>query len=263
VHDLAVQRGGPEALIPGLGALLVFPTAFYFASFYSESLFLLTTVAAFWAAGRGHWSLAGIAGAAASLTRLNGMVIVLPIAWLAWQDAGQRWRSLRLSHLLAVATTLAGAAAYPAYLWVRFGSPWIYFRNADTGWAHRPTPIWGLLANVSNELRWRIRTGASFAESLNFWIGVTSLLLFVALSIILFRRRQYAEGLFAAGNLLVLLNSGSIDALHRYVLTLFPCFLLLGDFLRKRSALGFLYFFCSVALLVTLLTRFVNWIWVA
>ena len=67
-----LAEDGPERVLPGIAVLLCFPTAFYFASFYPKSLFILATAAAFLTSKRGRWGWAGIAGAAAGLTRLNG-----------------------------------------------------------------------------------------------------------------------------------------------------------------------------------------------
>src|SRR5207248_6926983 len=57
------------------GALLVtalFPTAFFFSAIYTESLFLALTVAAFYAARRQRWALAGLCGGLAAATRNTG-----------------------------------------------------------------------------------------------------------------------------------------------------------------------------------------------
>src|SRR5581483_6042753 len=53
--------------------LAVFPTAFFFFAPYSESLFLLLAVTAFWGARTRRWAVAGAAGALAALTRNVGI----------------------------------------------------------------------------------------------------------------------------------------------------------------------------------------------
>ncbi len=58
--------------------LLIFPMSFFFLSYYSESLFFLVTVSAFYYARKQNWLLAGIFGFFASLTRLIG-VLLLPV----------------------------------------------------------------------------------------------------------------------------------------------------------------------------------------
>jgi hypothetical protein len=257
-----LAEGGSERVLPGIAVLLCFPTAFYFASFYPESLFLLATAAAFLASRRGRWGLAGIAGAAAGLTRLNGVLILLPMAWFAWQEMKRQGHRLKPGPLFGLAGAAAGAAAYPIFLWVRFGSPLVYFPGRNSNWEHRPRPFWELPQLIVHELFGRFGDlGAGGKLNFAFQNGV--LVLFTALTIGLVVRRNVPGALYSAATLAVLFNSGSTDSVQRYLLALFPCFFLLSDFLRRRPALAFAYLFGSVGLLVTLLTRFVNWVWVA
>jgi hypothetical protein len=242
-------RSGPGAVVPGIAVLLFFPTAFYFASVYTESLFLLATVAAFWAARKGSWSVAALAGFAAGLTRLNGVLIVLPVAWCAWEAARRDWRALRSRVLFAVTAPVVGAALYPLYLWRAFGSPLLFFHAGGPQWAQRPAPPWALA-----------QTGAQ--GTLELLASVAALALFLTLTAFLFLRRETPEALYAAATLAMLLSSGTLEGLPRYVLPLFPCFLLLADFLRSRPVLAFAYVLGGVGFLVFFLVRFVGWRWV-
>lgn len=248
--DLFESRAGSRAVVPGLAALLFFPTAFYFASVYTESLFLLTTVAALWAARRGRWSLAALAGFAAGLTRLNGVLIALPVAWYAWEAAGRDLRSLRPRAFFASMAPVVGAAVYPLYLWRAFGSPLLFFHAGGGHWAHRPAVPWVLA-----------QTGGQIGPGL--LASVVCLLLFLTLTVFLFLRRETPEALYATATLVMLLSSGSLAGFPRYVLPLFPCFLLLADFLRSRPVLAFAYVMGGIGFLVLFLVRFVGWRWVA
>lgn len=243
-------RSGPGAVVPGIAVLLFFPTAFYFASVYTESLFLLATVATLWAARRERWSVAALAGFAAGLTRLNGVLIVLPVAWCAWEAARREWRALRPPALLAVAAPVVGAALYPLYLWSMFGSPLLFFHAGGAQWAHRPAIPWALAQ-------------AEGQGALGLLASAACLALFLTLTAFLFLRRETPEALYAAATLVMLLSSGSLVGFPRYVLPLFPCFLLLADFLRSRPVLAFAYVLGGVGFLVLLLVRFVGWRWVA
>src|SRR5215469_17373355 len=60
--------------------LCIFPTAFFLFDTYSESLFLLTAVAAIALARRRRWGWVAVAGIAATLTRAIGVVLVLALA---------------------------------------------------------------------------------------------------------------------------------------------------------------------------------------
>src|SRR5579884_2321365 len=61
--------------------IAVFPTALFFFAGYTESLFLLLTVATFYHLRRGDWITAGTFGSLASATRVGGVLLVLPFAY--------------------------------------------------------------------------------------------------------------------------------------------------------------------------------------
>ena len=88
----------------------------------------------------GRWILAGVAGFAACLTRLNGFP-----AGAGDRRRGDRGAARRAAPRLAVRpgrgrsrATLAGAAVYPAYLWRRWGDPLLYVHSKAAGWAQHP-----------------------------------------------------------------------------------------------------------------------------
>ena len=56
--------------------MLLFPTSFFFATIYSESLFLLLAVCAFYFARKKRWVLASLCGGLLTATRLVGVAII-------------------------------------------------------------------------------------------------------------------------------------------------------------------------------------------
>ena len=73
--------------------LAIFPTAFFFQTIYSESLFLLLTIGCIYAARRNEYIIAGIAGALATLTRSPGLLLLVPLVIMYMQGAvAGNWR---------------------------------------------------------------------------------------------------------------------------------------------------------------------------
>lgn len=66
-------------------ALLTTPMTFVLFAPYSEALFLLLAVACFWFLRRRNWVAAGFMGALASLTRQQGILLLLPALWELWE----------------------------------------------------------------------------------------------------------------------------------------------------------------------------------
>jgi hypothetical protein len=259
VADLFEEWGGTGLGSLGIAALLLYPTAFFFAAFYTESLFLLLVAASLWGARRGHWLLAAVAGLLASVTRLNGFLLAPAVAVYAVAARRRAPDAPVGGPLAAVTGPLVGAAVYPAYLWFQWGDPLLYVRSKAAGWAQHPAPIWVLARRTAVDLFGHLRV-PGVGGKLMLSAEVVSTVLFVVLTVAVFRRGLVAEGVFAGGTLLLLLCSGTLDGIHRYVLVLFPCFLPLTEALRRRPALAFGYAFAGVGFNMVLLHRFVHWI---
>lgn len=74
---------------------LFFPAAFVFFVPYSEGLFLLmAALCLLWMRQR-KWWLASLAGALATLTRQQGIFLVLPMAWELWEQSGRSLSRIR------------------------------------------------------------------------------------------------------------------------------------------------------------------------
>ena len=89
--ELFKRWAPPDVSTNALVLMLAFPTSFFLAAFYSESLFLLLAAGSFLAAEKDSWLTAGILAALASLTRLNGLLLMVPLGFLI----AERWRGWR------------------------------------------------------------------------------------------------------------------------------------------------------------------------
>jgi len=256
IGDLFAEWGGPEGAPSAVAALLVYPTAFFLASFYTESLFLLCAAGTVWGARRRRWLVAGVAAFGACLTRFNGFLLLPALVWYAVAARREQKTASMAGPFVAIALALAGAVAYPLYLWRRWGDPLLYVRSKTP---QDPAPVWVLARKVYGLLAMYLRE-PGLGGKMMFLLEIVSVLLFAVLTVALFRAGLVAEGLWTGSTLLLLLWSGTLDGVHRYVLVLFPCFLPLARALRARPALAFAYGFLGVGLGMAFLYRFVHWI---
>jgi hypothetical protein len=121
LHRLAAIELGERFAAPTVALLALFPGALWLGAPYSESLFLLLSVGAFYAARTDRWAWAGICAALASGTRSAGVVLVVPLLVLWWQSPARRARNLGW-----VALAPAGLAAYSLYLALTIGDGFAY-----------------------------------------------------------------------------------------------------------------------------------------
>ena len=112
--------------------LSLFPTSFFLQAVYTESLFLLLSLACFLWAREGRWRLSGLAALLAVLTRSAGVLLVVPMAVYYFQKRGWRLRRVDAdaANLLMVAE---GLLIWMAYLSLSFGRP-LLFAAAQDHW---------------------------------------------------------------------------------------------------------------------------------
>jgi len=231
--------------------LAIFPTAFFFLAGYTESLFLLFTVAAFWYAHQKRWWLAGILGFLASLTRLQGVILILPLVYLYFT----RERRVRPAILALLLIPLGTATfllyqnslgtflldAYQNQLYAQFVLPW---------------------DNIIATVRKILSPYGNYINVLN----LITTFLFLAMTIISLRALPLTYSLYMALTMLALLlrrTAGQpLVSMSRYVLTLFPAFMIWGRW-GENPWVNRLIVYLSFGLLIFLCGQFACWGWVA
>jgi hypothetical protein len=227
-----------------LALLACYPFAVFFSAVYTESLFLLTTVAAFFHFRRGEALPAAGWGFAAGLTRPNGCLLSLPLALML---LGRLWEPLRRgavsrdesrpsSHpaALALAAAMPGLAmlAHTTYIFWLTGRPFAWVET-QAGWGRSyGIPFSYEVAHIAEHGLY----GFSFGQPLNMMNTVAAL---VALALIWPTTRSLgiAYSAFTIVNLVPTLTTGMLGV-GRYTSVLFPNFLVLGLLIpvRKRFA---------------------------
>ncbi len=129
LYRLVELELGRRMARPTLLLLAVFPAAVFFGAPYSESLFLLCAVGAFYAARTRRFAWAGVAAMGAATTRSAGLLLLVPLAMLWWTSAPRRPRDLAW---LALAPL--GVAAYAAWLGLAEGDA-LRFLDVQDAWS--------------------------------------------------------------------------------------------------------------------------------
>ena len=206
----------------------VFPSAYFFGVVYSESLFFATLVGSVLALRSRMWLVAVLAGAAMTATRVNGVMFVPALAWIAWQSSDGTTRD-RTKALLAAAGSLIGIGSYCYFNYLETGNPFAWY-DAITRWGYSPggNPFTGILA-VSKELlthpySYLVQERMAPYDTLN------TLSAMIALAMVPWIWRRFGSGyaFIVVLGLILPLSSGQLEGLGRYCAVLFPLPLLLG-----------------------------------
>lgn len=247
LYRLASLELGRRFASPTLLLLAVFPAALYFGAPYSESLFLLVSVGAFYAARTERWAWAGACAAAASATRSAGLLLLVPLAMLWWSSRDRRPRDAAWLLLGPV-----GLLAYAAWLGLVEGDA-LRFLDVQDAWSRElAVPLggaWdGLTAAIDGlrQLASGSRSPVYFQQAAGdpFRIAAINLMLFASLVFALiacvgvFRRLPRAYGAWVAVALVLPLSfpvkPQPLMSLPRFLAVLFPIFMWLAVVTEER-----------------------------
>jgi Gpi18-like mannosyltransferase len=201
--------------------IAAFPVSYFFSLAQSESLFLLLTIGCFYAARRQRWWLAGICGALASATRFAGVFLIVPMAVLYWQSYHSSARKLKVDAVSLLLVPL-GLVAFMLYLKSITGNA-LAFADIQVAWGHNAGMFWRpLLTFLARPLQvsvfWDFRLLNFLAALLALGCGVCLLL-----------KRNWALALYTLLSILVPLSyQSSLQSIARYVMVIFPIFIVLG-----------------------------------
>ena len=207
--------------------LLIFPTAYFLHVGYTESLFLATVVASILAVRTGCWWAAGLLAGLAAITRATGIGLFAVLAIEAAQQwrAGRKWQWQWL-------WIFAVPAAYCVYLAINYvvaGDALAFFEARRQFF--RTSVAWPWVG--MQQLRGDLHRLPSQAE-----IVATQELIFVLLSLVatiaswIQLRPSYA--MWMTFNWLAFAGQKFILSTPRYVLVLFPLFILFALWGRNR-----------------------------
>jgi hypothetical protein len=262
--------------------LLLFPTSFYFGSYYTEGLFFALAVWSFYYARKGNWILAGILGGLSTATRIVGLALIPALIVEAFlQSRVGDFREIREirkiggRRLLGILLIPAGLFIYMLFLKQQTGDPLEFLHSVEIFGEQRSSSfimlpqvfyryLFKIIPNINyNYFPVVFATWLELITALVFGgLGVLGVLIgFGKLNKIKFRL-SYA--IYIAFGYLIPTLSGSFSSLPRYVLVLFPAYLLMAIYLKKQKkyiqyAISAILFIC----LIVATTLFVRGYWVA
>lgn len=254
--------------------LFVFPTSFFFIALYTETLFLLLVLATFYTSHQKQWLLAGVCMALATATRLVGVFLIIAVLFEYFslyrppkeKSALVEYLKKHWKNLCFILLGFLGIGLYMLYLYKAYGDPLYFYtvqKEFGTGRETRiillPQVIWRylkiLLTNTPDNLQY-------FAALQEFILSGL-----VAISLILATTKKYmikhSWAIFSLGAFLLPTLTGTLSSMPRYILVIFPFFLVIAQLSTKNKWLFWIYVLSSMLLLMINVILFIQGYWVA
>ena len=230
LYAMARNAIGENAGRYSLWLLAAYPFALFFSAVYTESLFLLGTIGAFYHFSKREFGRSAAWGLLIGLTRLNGALLALPLAILAIQS--MRSSRIGLKTLMAVAAPLGGLAIYSLFIWQMTGDP-LAFVTGQRAWGRT---YQGLGTLVVKQYSIVAKAGLSGYVGTPGYDVLNALGAIFAVATIypVARRLGLAYGVFMVVNILPAMAIGGLLSAGRFSSVLFPAFIWLAAAIPEK-----------------------------
>jgi hypothetical protein len=200
--------------------LMFNPVSFFLSSAYTESIFLLLSIGALFAARQGKWLVAALSGMCLSATRAPGLMIGAPLFTeyvLEWWKGGGTARAFFRPRLLLLALVPVGLAAYLFYSYVQRGDLLLPLHAQASGWGKTLTLPW-------DSFLWPRSFPPSHIPLYRTIVGAAIILIGAGF----FLRLRATYSVYAVASILFCLAWGTLEALPRYISIIFPIYIVLA-----------------------------------
>lgn len=239
--------------------LLIFPTSFFLTALYSEPLFFFLVLASFFYARKSKWYLVGIFGFFAALTRIMGVILFLPLLIEYLDQKKFKLKNIKLD-IIFLFLILLGLLSYIYYSYYSFGEPF-YFITAQRDFGRSFQPFFPLM--LFNKIISLGQISAFFSENyLNNLTDLVFISFLIYMVIIGFKSLKKSYFVYSFLFLLVPLLSGSLVSINRFILPIFPVYILLAGYGERNKNFDTFWRFISSILLGYFIALFVNGYWV-
>ncbi|MBI2600726.1 hypothetical protein HYW42_02125 [Candidatus Daviesbacteria bacterium] len=223
----------------------IFPTSYFLQAPYTESLFLTLSITSIYLIRKDNYLYAGATGLLASLTRINGLLLI-PSLFIEAKTI--------LGKITAVFLTTLGFIFYLMINYFIFGDLFYFTKPLSYNWFKHLDWPWVGVYNLLNTF--------SFVSQANFYIYLSEIISILIVTIFtiasfLYLRKSYS--VYMLINLFLFTSTNFILSVPRYSLILFPIFILLG--LIKKRLFFVLISITSLTLLVYLTFLYVSGRW--
>jgi Mannosyltransferase (PIG-V) len=250
--------------------LALFPSAFYLASGYNESLFIFFGVLNFYQLRHENWWWAGLFGLLASLTRSAGLLLVIPFYYEYLRQRHFRVKALNRGALAGMLIP-GGVVLFAAWCFIQYRDPLAFSHAQDTWNRHFTVPGYGIFLSIQDIQKSQGLLSFQALRNMTDLLPDLFILLFIALGFVGPWRlpgQLWVYGIYA----LVLYtflqlypNGGTglfpLESVGRFMLEVFPAFIVMAAVGKSRT-FHLSYLMVAGTMLFFLLTQFLTGHWV-
>lgn len=234
--------------------LLFFFTGFFLASIYTESLFLAFLFSSVYFARKKSFILASILAGFASGTRLVGTFLLILILIESYQNRKLfvGFKSYLLNLISILLFSASGLIAYIFYLWRTYGDPLIFIHSQPAFGAGRSGGEIILLPQVVYRYFKIFLTVPIYTH--DFLIAAFEFLtffLFLGVLLYFWKKIRLSYLVFSALAIIVPTLSGTLSSEPRYLLAVFPVFMIFSNVQSHRLKTFTLFLFIILLLILT------------
>lgn len=244
----------------GFSLWLLYPTAFFYQAVYTESLFLLLTVSSLYALHKKRYLIASVCAFLASLTRLQGVLLVIPIVFTLYT-------SRRVRDVFVVGAPIAGLLVYMSYLYKTTGDA-LYFLTAQSSFGSQRSSELILFPQVIYRyVRIFLTADLSFAYGVAvlefvFFTTVTALLGYIGyMSYKEKRMHELGIVLYSLAHMLLPTFTGTFSSIPRYslcALALYSSFGMIPSYKLKVGILSIAGIMHVILIIIFIQGRFIS-----
>jgi Gpi18-like mannosyltransferase len=249
--------------------LFLFPTSFYFGSIYTESLFLALVVWSFYFARKGNFLLAGFLGGISTATRIVGLALIPALFFEIWlQKKKNPKKRINLTRaFVGVLLIPLGLCLYMWFLQRQTGDPLAFFHNLNVVFGEQRSAKLILLPQVFYRYFFKILPNLNFNYFpivFTTFLELFSALFFLVLAVTSFWKLRLSYAVYFALGYLIPTLSGSFSSFPRYILVLFPGFIIFAFYFAKLPKALRLIFFALILISLGVATSlFTRGFWVS
>ncbi len=213
---------------------LLFPTAFFFGSVYTESLFLLLAVLSFYFARKNNFFLACVFAGIASATKITGILLWPALIYEFWLVNNENIKKALNPTAVWLLLPPLGLIAFLKFQLIKTGDPF-FFISYQSNFTGRSIEKIILLHQVFFRYG-KMLIFTDHWDPLFFTVVLELLCATLILVVLIFslKKIRFSYWLFTLLSFLLPTFTGTFASVPRYIVVLFPMFIYLASWLEKQ-----------------------------